>query len=141
MLFFWGGCLFVSRVISFIYDIRVGGGGVSRCLTRPLILSLCGVVRERLLPCHNVTANYLIMCIQPLSRCSLTEIQYFLESVVFSLFLHLFFTMRSFFLSLIHWPFRTRLLADLIRAAILYFSCRLHLFTSRCFMEAGLVRD
>ena len=38
--------------------------------------------------------------------------------------------MRSFFfsfLSLVYWPFRTRLLACLIRAAILHFSFRLHL--------------
>ena len=39
-----------------------------------------------------------------------------------------------FFKSLAYWPFRTRLLACLIRAAILYFSCRLHLFTSQCFV-------
>ena len=40
----------------------------------------------------------------------------------------------SFFLSLAYWPFRTRLLACLIRPAILHFSFRLHLFTSRCFV-------
>ena len=64
------------------------------------------------------------------------------ESVVvlfFSLFLF-FSTMRSFFfLSLVYWPFRTRLLACLIRAAILHFSFRLHLFTSRCFV--GTISD
>ena len=38
------------------------------------------------------------------------------------------------FLSLVYWPFRTRLVACLIGAAILYFSCHLHLFTSRCFV-------
>ena len=60
-----------------------------------------------------------ITCIQPLSRCSLTFLasSFFSESVVvlfFSLFLF-FSTMRSFFLSfflsLVYWPFRTRLLA------------------------------
>ena len=50
-------------------------GGWSRCLTRPLILSLCGVVRERLLPCRVVvTAIWVvsctrITCILPVSRC------------------------------------------------------------------------
>ena len=107
----------------------------------PLILSLCGVVRERLLPCRVVvTAKWFvsctrITCIQPLSRCSLTLLasSFFSESVivVFSLFFNIF---SSSFFSLAYWPFRTRLLACLIRAAILYFSCRLHLFTSRCFV-------
>ena len=64
-------------------------------LTSPLILSLCGVVRERLLPCRVVvTAKWVvsctrITCIQPLSRCSLTLLasSFFSESVVvFSLF-------------------------------------------------------
>ena len=81
--------------------------GLSRCLTRPLILSSCGVVRERLLPCRVVvTAKWVvsctrITCIQPLSYCSLTLLvsSFFSENVVvvvFSLF-PLFFTMRSFF--------------------------------------------
>ena len=33
------------------------GEGGSRCLTRPLILSLCGVVGERLLPCRIVDGS------------------------------------------------------------------------------------
>ena len=143
----------------------------------PLILSLCGVVRERLLSCRVVVGW--VDCIvykkeqkknawwkrrgkerktkqhflkrkrrqkmsasnetKPLSRCSLTFFasSFFSESVVvlfFSLFLF-FSTMRSifsiflslFFISLVYWPFRTRLLACLIRAAILHFSFRLHL--------------
>ena len=45
-------CSFVSRVISFIYDVRVRG--VVSMFNEPLILSLCGVVRERLLPCRVV---------------------------------------------------------------------------------------
>ena len=95
----------------------------------------------RLLPCHVVTAKWVvscsrITCVQPLSRCSLTLLasSFFLESVVvvFSLFSPSFSPCVLFFsfLSWIYWPFRTRLLACLIRAAILYFSCRLHLFTS-----------
>ena len=71
---------------------------------------------------------------KPLSRCSLTFFasSFFSESVVvlFSLFSSsfppcvLFF---YFFKSLVNWPFRTRLLACLIRAAILHLSFRLHL--------------
>ena len=57
-------------------------------------LSLCGVVREHLLPSRVVTAKWVvsctrITCIQPLSRCSLTLLtsSFFSESVVvFSLF-------------------------------------------------------
>ena len=45
-------CPFVSRVISFICDVRVRG--VVSMFNEPLILSLCGVVRERLLPCRVV---------------------------------------------------------------------------------------
>ena len=81
-----------------------------------------------------------ITCIQPLSRCSLTFLasSFFSESVCFVflsfplLFHHAFFFL--FFFSLAYWPFRTRLLACLIRAAIVRFSCRLHLFASRCFV-------
>jgi len=51
-LFFLLACPFVSRVISSIYDGRVMGE-VSM-FNEPLILSLCGVVRERLLPCRVV---------------------------------------------------------------------------------------
>ena len=68
--------------------------------------SLCGVVRERLLPCRVVaTAKWVVSCtritfIQTLSRCSLTLLasSFFSESVVvFSLFFLFFFTMHSFF--------------------------------------------
>ena len=66
---------------------------------------------------------------QPLFCCSLTLLasSFFSESVVVVfhfpfLFHHAFFHL----LSLAYWPFCTRLLASLIRAAILYFSCRLH---------------
>ena len=45
-------CPFVSRVISFICDVRVSG--VVSMFNEPLILSLYGVVRERLLPCRVV---------------------------------------------------------------------------------------
>ena len=73
---------------------------------KPLILSLCGVVRERLLPCRVVAAEWIvsctrITCVQSLSHCSLTFLasSFFSESVFglfFSLFLF-FSTMHSFF--------------------------------------------
>ena len=87
-----------------------------------------------------------IICIQPLSRCPLT----FLASSIFSesgflfvclfvvplflsfCFLPPFLSHHAFFL--FYWPFRTRLLACLIRAAILHSSFCLHLFISRCFV-------
>ena len=100
-VFFLLACPFVSPVISFIYDVRMRG--VVSMLTRPLILSSCGVVCERLLPCRVVTAKWVvsctrITCIQPLSRCSLTILasSFFSENVVFSLF-SFFFTIRSFY--------------------------------------------
>ena len=49
---FLSACPFVSRVISFIYDVRVRG--VVSMFNEPLMLSLCGVVRERVLPCRVV---------------------------------------------------------------------------------------
>ena len=103
-----------------------------------------------LLPCRVVvTAKWVVSCtrityIQPVSRCSLTLLasSFFLESVVvFSPFSPSFSPcvlsssfFSFFFLSLVYWPFRTRLLVCLITVAILYFSWRLHLFTSRCFV-------
>ena len=48
--FFLLACPFVFRVISFIYDVRVKGVPPMS----PLILSLCGVVRERQLTCRVV---------------------------------------------------------------------------------------
>ena len=108
---------------SYIVHLRCTseGGSQSRCLTRPRILSLCGIVRERLLPCRVVvTAKWVvsctrITCIQPLSRCSLTLLasSFFSESVVvdLSLFSPSFSPCVLSFLSLVYWPFRTRLLA------------------------------
>ena len=72
-----------------------------------------------------------ITCIQPLSHCSLTLLasSFFLESVVvFSLFSPAFSPCILSFLPLVYWPFCTYLLACLIRAAILHFSCHLHFF-------------
>ena len=133
-LFFLLACPFVSRDISFIYNVQVRG-----------IVSMFNEASHSFfaLPCRVVvTAKWVvsctrITCIQPLSCCSRTLLasSFFSESVVvvFSfplLFHHAFFP----FLSLVYWPFHTRLLACLIRAAILYFSCCLHLFTSCCFL-------
>ena len=100
---------------------------------------LCGVVCERLLPCCVVTAKWVVSCtritwIQPLSHCSLTLLasSFFSESVVvvFSLLYPCFSPCVLSFLSLAFglgdWNW--------IRAAILYFSCHLHLFTSQCFV-------
>ena len=139
VVFSWLALLFLELYCSFtMYD-------VSRCLTSPLILYLCGVVRERLLPCRVVTAKWVvtctrITCIRPLSSYSLTCLacSFFSESVVVFLFLF----SSSFppcvlsFLSLAYWPFQVvpPLLACLIMASILHFSFRLHLFTSRCFV-------
>ena len=51
-LFFFSLGLIVSRVILFIYDVRVRE--IVSMFNEPLILSLCGVVRERLLTCRAV---------------------------------------------------------------------------------------
>ena len=83
-------------------------------------------IRERLLPCCVVTAKWVvsctqITCIQPQSRCSLILLasSFFSESVVVvvSLFSPSFSPYVLSFLSLAYWPFHTRLLACLIRAA------------------------
>ena len=86
---------------------------------------LCRVVdtAKWVVPCTRIT------CIQPLSRRSLTllDTSFFSENVVvvFSLSFPLLFDdaflFLFLFLSLAYWPFRTRLLACLIRAAILLF--------------------
>ena len=92
------GFPFVSRVISFM----------SRCLMRPLILSLCGVVRERLLPCRvAVTVKWAVSCtdtyyVYPAFVPLLADIAclLFLFRKCCCCFLSLFpffFTMRSFF--------------------------------------------
>ena len=129
---------------SYIVHLRCTSEGVVSMFNETS-LSLCGVVHECRLPCRVVvTAKWVvsctrITCVQPLSRCSLTlHTSSFISGsvvVVFSLFPLFFSPCVLSFLSLVYWPFRTRsVLACLIRAAILYFSCRLHLFTSRCFL-------
>ena len=144
--FFLLACPFVSRVISFIYDVRVRGV-VSMFDETSHSLFVCGSSWALPCCCHTlpcrvvVTAKWVvsctrITCIQPLSRCSLTLLasSFVSESVVvFSLYSPSFSPCVLSFFFLVYWPFRTRLLACLIRAAILYFSC-LHLFTSRCFL-------
>ena len=109
----------------------------------PLILSLCGVVRERLLPCRVVVGwmDCIVYTdyVQPLSRYSLTFLAssfcfdlrkcFWLVFLSFPLlFRHAFFLPFFFFFFFNLWTFCTRLLACLIRAAILHFSFRLHLF-------------
>ena len=61
LFFFLLACPFVSRVISFIYDVRVRGVVSMFNETAhsffSFFLFLCGVVRERLLPCRVVVAG------------------------------------------------------------------------------------
>ena len=111
----------------------------------PLILSLCGVVRARLLPRRIVVAAKWgvsctrITCIHPLfmSRCSLTFLASFFLlflslSQNFSFFFPLFSsTIRSFFLIYGLLAILYQLLACLIWAAIVHFSFRLHLLCHR----------
>ena len=102
-------------------------------------------------PAVVVTAKWVvsctrITCIQPLSRCPLT----FPASFLFRKFVSLFSTISSFFsfLSLAYWPFRTRLLACLIRAAIFrlpsafvvwsFFLCHRHLWSVLSFFATGI---
>ena len=98
-------------------------------------------VRERLLPCRVVVGSvdcivytdYVYPAFVPLLAdisCLLSFQKVLL--FCFSLFSSSFPRCVLFcFLSPVYWPFHTHLLACLIRAAIVHFSCRLHLFTSR----------
>ena len=137
-MFFLLACPFVSRVASFIYDVRVRG--VVLMFNEPLILSLCGVVREHLLPCCVIGWMDCIMYtdyVYPAFVSLLADIYLPFQKVflvVVFLFSSSFPPCILSFLSLAYWPFCTRLLTSLIRAAILRFSCHLHLFTSRCFV-------
>ena len=147
----------MKRHIIIISTSGVGGWGwgwgVVSMFNEPLILSLSGVVRDRLLPrsavvtAKRVVSCTRITCIQPLSRCSLIfpAVSFFSESVcllllfVFSLFsstirLFLFFFVCGLLAN--SYP----LLACLIRAAILHFSFRRHLFLDRGRVSEGLVR-
>ena len=127
-------------------------------------------VPERLLPCRVVVGSmgcivytdYVYPAFVPLLAdisCLLFLFRFFVFCfLLFWFVVPLFFSFSVLFhyaFFLFYWPFRTRLLACLIRAAILHLSFRLHLFTSRCFvmiaicfislqplffqMEAGLV--
>ena len=75
-LFFLLACPFVFWVMSFIYDVWVRG--VVSMFNETAHSFFVWVVREHLLPCRViVTAKWVesctrIMCIQPLSHCSLT---------------------------------------------------------------------
>ncbi len=141
LFFLLFACSLVSRVLSFFYDVQVRGWW-SRCLTRPLILSLfvsvfCPAV---LLSAQWIVSCTRITCIQPLTRFSLTFLASpFFEESGFCLFVVPLFFSFSPFLShhvffLFYWPFRTRLIACLVRAAVLPLSFCLHLFISRCFV-------
>ena len=132
---------------SYIIHLRCtsGGGGVVSMFNEPAHSffvwgSLWASVA--LLCCHSakwVVSCTRIMCIQPLSCCSLTCLasSFFSESVFLSfplLFHHAFFLVSG----VLAISCRTHLLACLIRASILHFSFCLHLFTSRCFVIGSL---
>ena len=128
-------CPFVSWVILFIYDVRVRGVVSVFNETSHSFVVWGSSWPSVALPCcyHCLVGCIMYMDYMYPAIVLLLASSFFSESVVvFSLF-PFFFTMRSF-LSLVYWPFRPCLLACLIRASILYFSCRLHLFTSRCFV-------
>ena len=102
---FFLACPFVSQVISFIYDVQVRG--VVSMFTRPLILSLCGVVCEHLLPCCVVvTAGWVVSCTDtyyvypafaPLLADITCPIFLFRKYCCFLSLFCFFFTMHSFF--------------------------------------------
>ena len=128
-------CPFVSRVISFIYDVRVKGMFNEPAYS--FFVSVCCLAILSLLKW--VVSCTWITCIQLLSRCSLTCLasSFFSESVVvfFSfplLFHHAFFLVSGVLATSTSC---TRLLACLIRASILQFTFRfislLPLFFSR----------
>ena len=75
-----------------------------------------------------------VSSLSPVARWHYLPPLSFQKLLLFSLFPPSFSPCILSFLSSVYWPFRTHLLACVIRAAILYFSCRLHLFTSRCFV-------
>ena len=92
---------FVSRVIAFIYDVRVRG-----------VVSWASVPRSVVVTAKWVVSCTQITCIQPLSRCSLTfpASSFFSESVcllllLFHGFLTLLFHHTSFvFISMMPFP-------------------------------------
>ena len=92
----------------------------------------------------------------PVGSLTLLASSFFSESVVvvfsslspppppppfFYIFLYIYIFYHAFFLfsSLVYWPFRARLLACLIRAAILHFSCRLHCLHSDALSSVVLI--
>ena len=144
-LFFFSSLCLPFGFSSYIVHLRCTSEGVwFRCLTRPLILSLfvsvfCPAV---LLSALWVVSCTQITCIQPFDPL-LADIScllfLFRKCFLFVCLLFLFFFSFFPFLShhvffLFYWPFRTRLIACLIRAALLHLSFCLHLFISRCFV-------
>ena len=102
IVFFILACPFVSRVISFICDVRVRR--VVSMFNGPLILCV-GQFVSVCCPAVLLSAEWIvsctrITCIQHLSRCSLTFLasSFFSESVALFFSLFLFFsTMQLFF--------------------------------------------
>ena len=132
---------FVSRVISFLYDVRVRGVVLMFNETaHSFFVWGSSWASAALTCCCRLNGLYRVQGLRVSSLCPVARWHFLpplsFQKVFLFLSLFLFFsTMRSFFfISGLSWPFRTRLLACLIRAAILHFSFRLHLFTSRCFV-------
>ena len=135
-------CTLVSRVISFIYNVQVRGGGLD--VSRDRSFCLCSWASFALPCCCRL--NWVVSCTD-------TDYVYPAFDPLFAdisclLFLSfqkvglLFFVCCSSFSFLFHqyvfflfyWPFHTRLIACLIRAALLLLSFCLPLFISRCFV-------
>ena len=111
-----------------IYDVRMRG--VVSMFNELLILSLCGVVCERLLPCRVVVGwmgcivytDYVYPAVVSLLADIFCLLFLFRKCCCFvfhsfTLLFHYPFFLFLSFLSLAYWPFHTRLLACLIRAA------------------------
>ena len=112
----------------------------------PLILSLCGVVRERLLPCLVVVGlmdcivytDYVYSAFVSL-LADISCLLFLFRKCSFSLFSSSFPPCGSFFFCL--WLIGHFVTACLIRAAILHFFFRLHLFTPDTLSSVVLISD
>ena len=121
---------FVFRVIAFIYDVRVMGGSlVSVCCPAVLLSLLSGLYRV-----HGLRVSSLFVTLFADSSCLLFLFRKCLLLLSLFCFLSLLFHHTSFVFIFGLLANLYPLLACLIRAAILNFSFRLRLFTSRCYI-------
>ena len=141
LLFFLFACPLVSWVISFIYDVQVRGGGLD--VSRDRSFCLCSWASFALPCCCRL--NWVVSCtdtdyVYPAFDPLFADISCHLFLSFQKVGLLFFVCCSSFsFLShhvffLFYWPFHTRLIACLIRAALLLLSFCLPLFISRCFV-------